>query len=106
MDTPGETVYSRFPDNGCKRDGKYYLVYTSYKDSTVYSVSNHPVRGWKQIPGPEASLIRDVSALEIYRTSDGKWYLSLITHPNGLHLLEMRQLIWDNSEKPRVQPME
>ena len=100
LDTPPESPYA------FKRDGRYYLVYTSYRDGTVYSVSDDPVRGWKQIPGDEASLISGVSASEVYRTSDGDWYLSLISHPNGLHFFEIRSLVWNGGEKPVVRPMD
>lgn len=93
LETPPESPFV------LKKDGKYYLFYTSYQYGTVYSISDNPIKGWEQIPGDKASILPHVSASEVYYSED-KWYITLISHMNnGLHFFEIHELFW-NGEKP------
>lgn len=83
-----------------KRGGKYYLFYSNYKHGTVYAVSDDPIKGWKELPPDEMTLMGGVSASEIYCTGD-QWHLSYISHQkNCLHFFEICRLRWDNEGRP------
>ncbi|MGD8777368.1 MAG: family 43 glycosylhydrolase [Ignavibacteria bacterium] len=89
LKTPPESPFA------VKRNGKYYVFYTSYKYGTTYIVSDDPVSGWIELSKEEAGVISGVSASEILQ-KDGKWYISVISHmKNGLHFLEIRDLTWN-----------
>ncbi len=77
-----------------KRNGEYYLFYTNYKHGIVYVRSDDPLIGWKENTDDPQSIIKGVSASEIFE-KDNKWYITYISHmKNGLHFLEIRELIW------------
>jgi predicted GH43/DUF377 family glycosyl hydrolase len=100
LETPPESPFV------VKRNGTYYLFYTSYKYGTVYATSRYPVNGWHELPIDKMRIISGVSASEIYRTS-GKWYISFISHmKNGLHFFEIRKLIWNNDGTISTQKIE
>ena len=100
LETPPESPFV------VKRNGTYYLFYTSYKYGTVYVTSRHPVNGWHELPIDKMRIISGVSASEIYRTS-GKWYISFISHmKNGLHFFEIRKLIWNKDGTISTQKIE
>ncbi|MHB9011437.1 MAG: family 43 glycosylhydrolase, partial [Ignavibacteriaceae bacterium] len=100
LETPPESPFV------VKRNGMYYLFYTSYKYGTVYTTSRHPVNGWHELPIDKMRIISGVSASEIYRT-DGKWYISFISHmKNGLHFFEIRKLIWNKDGTISTQKIE
>jgi hypothetical protein len=83
-----------------KRGGKCYLFYSNYKHGTVYAVSDDPVKGWKELPPDEMTVMGGVSASEIYRSGD-QWHLSYISHQkNCLHFFEIRQLRWESEGRP------
>lgn len=77
-----------------KRNGAYYLFYTNYRYGIVYVRSPDPLYGWKEDPEDPHSIMKGVSATEIFE-HEGKWYITLISHmPYGLHFLEIRELVW------------
>lgn len=88
-----------------KRDGRFYLFYTSYDHGTVYAVSDHPVTGWTELPVEQMVLEAKISASEIYETG-GEWYMSVITHdPNHIHMFAVRHLIWGEDGSLRAESL-
>ncbi len=88
LETPPESPFV------VKRNGEYYLFYTNYKHGIVYVRSPDPLHGWKEDPDDPQSIIKGVSASEIFQ-AHGKWYITLISHMNnGLHFFEIRELLW------------
>jgi len=89
LKTPPESPFA------VEKDGKFYLFYTSYKDGTVVAVSDHPAKGWKDLPKDKLVIMKGVSASEIIKDGDD-WFISVISHAqNALHFFEIRKLIWN-----------
>lgn len=88
LNTPPESPFV------IKKNGKYYMFYTSYKYGIVYLTSNNPANGWKELPVEKMVLKDKVSASEIYE-DNGKWYMSYISHEKfSLHFFEICRLFW------------
>ena len=89
LNTPPESPFV------VKRKGEFYLFYTNYKHGIVYVKSPDPLHGWKEDPNDPQSLMKGVSATEIFK-KNGKWYITLISHMrNALHFFEIRELVWN-----------
>lgn len=91
-----------------KRDGTYYLFYTSYTHGTVVATSDHPVEGFRDVADDRFQLLPGVSASEFLQDDDGRWYMTAITHePNHFHFIELFRLYWPDSEDGsfRVEPI-
>lgn len=78
-----------------KKNGLFYLFYTNYTHGIGYLTSPDPNQGWKENPEDPQSILKGVSATEIFQ-ENGTWYITLISHMNnGLHFFEIRELIWN-----------
>ncbi len=97
LKTPPESPFA------VEKDGKFYLFYTSYKYGTVVAVSDHPAKGWKDLPEDKLVTMAGISASEVLKDGDD-WYISLISHAqNALHFFEIRKLIWHDDGKITVE---
>ncbi len=93
LKTPPESPFA------IEKDGKFYLFYSSYNHGVVVAVSDHPAKGWKDLPEDKLVIMRGVSASEIIKDGEN-WYISLISHAqNALHFFEIRKLIWHDDGK-------
>ena len=80
-----------------KHNRMYYLFYTNYKYGTVYATSKNPTKDWHELPVDKMTVIKSVSASEIFKSGDN-WYISFISHmKNSLHFFEIRRLVWNSN---------
>lgn len=99
MNTPPESPFV------IKKNGKYYLFYTDYKAGTVFAISDNPTTGFIDAAPEIRTIIPSVSASEIY-FSNGKWYISYISHePNQLHFFEIMELLWNSDGTFSTKPL-
>ena len=85
-----------------KRNGTYYLFYTSCNVGTCYATSTHPADGWTERgelianPGHAGSTAHVPSCSEVF-SFRGQWYISYAERLLGNEqYLQLRELYWND----------